>query len=388
MPPALLGGAASAQNAGGTSASPRADSASGTDRRDFDALLKPGNEAPRNDTPRRSGSSRDAAKSTTTTTTPPGQDKDAATRPATPGAKKADDKVATTDATATAPATAEKPAAEPADDTEAAWPPLGLAGLALNGLPVPAPPPVTPVTPVATGAAAGANAALPALATAAPDANTTTPALAAAPSTDGSIALPALATDAAPADDAPLLKTFTDALNAATNDVPDAPASPLLHALQGMTEAKPTVASLFTGSPTATPHLGGEDFDDAVGARVGWLADQKIGHAHIKITPNDLGPIEVRLQLDGDKVHATFTSAHADVRHALESSLPRLRDLLGEQGFQLGNADVGHEQNAPDGGRGDGRGGMNGDDEEPALADTTLSPSQLIRQRGLVDAYA
>ncbi|WP_282259518.1 flagellar hook-length control protein FliK [Stenotrophomonas sp. PS02301] len=388
MPPALLGGAASAQNAGGTSASPRADSASGTDRRDFDALLKPGNEAPRNDTPRRSGSSRDAAKSTTTTTTPPGQDKDAATRPSTPGAKKADDKVATTDATATAPATAEKPAAEPADDTEAAWPPLGLAGLALNGLPVPAPPPVMPVTPVATGAAAGANAAQPALATAAPDANTTTPALAAAPSTDGSIALPALATDAAPADDAPLLKTFTDALNAATNDVPDAPASPLLHALQGMTEAKPTVASLFTGSPTATPHLGGEDFDDAVGARVGWLADQKIGHAHIKITPNDLGPIEVRLQLDGDKVHATFTSAHADVRHALESSLPRLRDLLGEQGFQLGNADVGHEQNAPDGGRGDGRGGMNGDDGEPALADTTLSPSQLIRQRGLVDAYA
>lgn len=385
MPPALLGGAASAQNAGGTSASPRADSASGTDRRDFDALLKPGNEAPRNDTPRRSGSSRDAAKSTTTTTTPPGQDKDATTRPAKPGVKKADDLVAATDATGKAPATAEKPAAEPADDTEAAWPPLGLAGLALNGLPVPVP---TPVTPVAAGTAAGPNAALPALATAAPEANATPPALAAAPSTDGSIALPALAADAAPADDALLLKTFTDALNAATNDGPDAPASPLLHALQGMTEAKPVVASLFTGSPTATPHLGGEDFDDAVGARVGWLADQKIGHAHIKITPNDLGPIEVRLQLDGDKVHATFTSAHADVRHALESSLPRLRELLGEQGFQLGNADVGQQQTAPDGGRGDGSGGLTGDDGEPAPADTTLSPSQLIRQRGLVDAYA
>lgn len=383
MPPALLGGAASAQNAGGTSSSPRPDSTRGNDRRDFDALLKPGSEAPGNDTPRKAGSSRDAGKSATTATAR--QDKDPPTRPATPGAKEADDKVATTDTAAIAPATAEKPAAEPADDTEAAWPPLGLAGLALNGLPVPAP---APVTPVATGAAAGANAALPALATATPDANATTPALAAAPSTDGSIALPALASEAAPADDVPLLKTFTDALNAATSDGPDAPASPLLHALQGMTEAKPTVASLFTGSPTATPHLGGEDFDDAVGARVGWLADQKIGHAHIKITPNDLGPIEVRLQLDGDKVHATFTSAHADVRHALESSLPRLRDLLGEQGFQLGNADVGHQQTAPDGGRGDGRGGMNGDDGEPALADTTLSPSQLIRQRGLVDAYA
>jgi flagellar hook-length control protein FliK len=76
------------------------------------------------------------------------------------------------------------------------------------------------------------------------------------------------------------------------------------------------------------------------------------------------------------------------VRHALESSLPRLRDLLGEQGFQLGNADVGQQQTAQDGGRGEGRSGMSGDDGEPALADATLSPSQLIRQRGLVDAYA
>lgn len=382
MPPALLGGAAAAQNAGSTPSSPRADSTGSTDRRDFDALLKPGNEAPRNDTPRKSGTGKNAATNTGS------QDKEAATHPATPGTRKADDTVAATDATAKASTTAEKPAAEPTDDAEAAWPPLGLAGLALNGLPVPAPTPVVPVTPVATGAAATANAALPALATATPDANATTPTLAAAPPTDGSIALPALATEAAPTDDAPLLKTFTDALNAATSDGPDAPATPLLHALHGMTEVKPTVASLFTGAPTATPHLGGDDFDDAVGARVSWLADQKIGHAHIKITPNVLGPIEVRLQLEGDKVHATFTSAHADVRHALESSLPRLRELLGEHGFQLGNADVGQQQTAQDGGRGDGRSEMGGGDGEPALAETTLSPSQLIRQRGLVDAYA
>lgn len=384
MPPALLGGAAPAQNAGGTASTPRADSTGGSDRRDFDALLKPGSEAPRTDAPRKPGSGRDAGKSATTNTANP--DKDAATRPAKPGVKNAEDTPAPADATAQAASAAEKPAAEITDDTDAAWPPLGLAGLALNGLPAPAP---APVAPPLAGTAPAANGSLPALATTAPAADGAAPALATtAPATDGSIALPALPTEAAPADDAPLLKTFTEALSAATNEGPDAPATPLLHALHGMTEAKPAVASLFTGSPTATPHLGGDDFDDAVGARVGWLADQKIGHAHIKITPNDLGPIEVRLQLDGDKVHATFTSAHADVRHALESSLPRLRDLLGEQGFQLGNADVGQQQTAQDGGRGEGRSGMGGDDGEPALADATLSPSQLIRQRGLVDAYA
>ena len=384
MPPTLLGGAAPAQNAGGTAASPRPDSTGNSDRRDFDALLKPGSEAPRGDTPRKPGGNRDAGKSATTTG--PGQDKGATTRPAKPATCTAGDNAMPGDASATAPATAEKPAAKPADETEAAWPPLGLAGLALNGLPLPAPAPVLPALPAT---AAPANAALPALAVAATATDGAAPALASPmPADDAAIALPTLAIEAAPADDAALLKTFADAMDAATADGPDAPAAPLLHALHGMTEAKPAVASLFTGSPTATPHLGGDDFDDAVGARVGWLADQKIGHAHIKITPNDLGPIEVRLQLDGDKVHATFTSAHADVRHALESSLSRLRDLLGEQGFQLGNADVGQQQTAQDGGRGEAGNGMSGDDGEPALADATLSPSQLIRQRGLVDAYA
>ncbi len=89
--------------------------------------------------------------------------------------------------------------------------------------------------------------------------------------------------------------------------------------------------------------LGDDGFDQAIGARLGWLADQKIGHAHIRLSPDDMGPVDVRLQLNGDKVHASFSSPHVDVRQALESSLPRLRELLGEQGFQLAHADVGHQ---------------------------------------------
>jgi flagellar hook-length control protein FliK len=42
-------------------------------------------------------------------------------------------------------------------------------------------------------------------------------------------------------------------------------------------------------------------------------------------------------------------SPHVDVRQALESSLPRLRELLGEQGFQLAHADVGHQAPGGDG---------------------------------------
>jgi flagellar hook-length control protein FliK len=150
-------------------------------------------------------------------------------------------------------------------------------------------------------------------------------------------------------------------------------------------------AAPFTGSPTPTPNLHGDNFDDELGARMSWLADQKIGHAHIKLSPADLGPVEVRLHLNGDQVNASFSSAQPEVRQALENSLPRLRDMLGQHGFQLGQADVGQQQqqasqNARQGGGSNGgnAGGGAGDD----LLGSVGIPSVVLRQRGLLDAYA
>ena len=50
------------------------------------------------------------------------------------------------------------------------------------------------------------------------------------------------------------------------------------------------------------PQLQGEGFAEDIGTHVQWLAGQKIGHAHIRIAPQELGPVEVRLQLDGGAV--------------------------------------------------------------------------------------
>ncbi|WP_407351616.1 flagellar hook-length control protein FliK [Luteimonas sp. R10] len=135
---------------------------------------------------------------------------------------------------------------------------------------------------------------------------------------------------------------------------------------------------------TPTPDLHRDDFAEAVGTRLHWLADQKIGHAQIRINPHDLGPIEVRLRLDGDRVSADFTSAQLEVRQALEASLPRLRDMLGAQGLQLAHADVG-QQARQDGAaaqqaRGIGGGTVPGEDGAPQPA--------ALAARGLLDAYA
>ncbi|WP_256947774.1 flagellar hook-length control protein FliK, partial [Stenotrophomonas rhizophila] len=347
----------SAGPAASSSTTPTSPSASSTasgssDRRDFDALLKADGgpkEAPAKASKDKPTTADAGGSSTGDAPGRPGADAPAeATDPATAPTTAASDTPAASDAT---------------DDADTApWPPLGLAGLALAG-----------VEAVSVMAAPAANADT-ALAKA-------DPALPAAP-----IALPA---DAQITEDVALPDSLKDAIANAGSDT-DAPTTPLLHALHAAAELKAaaTASTPFQGDPTATPHIGGDDFEDAMSARIGWLADQKIGHATIKVTPHDLGQIEVRLQMDGDKVHASFSSAHADVRHALESSIPRLREMLNDQGFQLGNADVGHQQTAQDGKANGGRAAHGTTDGDPALVETTISPSQLMRQRGLLDAYA
>ncbi|MHC1653752.1 flagellar hook-length control protein FliK [Stenotrophomonas maltophilia] len=290
----------------------------------------------------------------------------------------------------------EKDIAVSTDD--APWPPLGLAGLAL-AVPVTIDPAAAlPSTPTPTLAADGSTAAAasttvpPALpaAAAATSAGPAAAANAGAPSSqsDDASALPL------PEMILPGSKRGDRGDGSDPTAIGDRAAAPLLHApapaaLQDLKAALATGAAVFNGEPTPRPVLGDDGFDQAIGARLGWLADQKIGHAHIRLSPDDMGPVDVRLQVNGDKVHASFSSPHVEVRQALESSLPRLRELLGEQGFQLAHADVGHQASGGDGhasGR-PGAGGMAGDGE-PSPGDASVSSAQLIRQRGLLDAYA
>lgn len=139
----------------------------------------------------------------------------------------------------------------------------------------------------------------------------------------------------------------------------------------------------------ASPDLHGENFDEAIGSRLTWMAEQKIGHAHIRINPQELGPVEIRMRLDGERVHADFSSPQAEVRHALEQSLPKLRDMLAQHGFQLAQADVGQQHGdsrPPAPGKVardiDSNGGVDG------IAHTSSITAPQSISRGLLDAYA
>lgn len=313
----------------------------------------------------------------------------AAAQPAT----EAEDAAATESSTLAA-ATDEGEDALGADDsdTEDTWPPAGLAGL---GFALPA----SPSQPSAASAAGNPNASgtgSAAMAASGPAVNPMTlqqgnaAAIATASPTNAASQLP-VSTDASAPDGEmqfqQLLQGVAGNAEGAQADTDTAPA--LLHALSGVGETRATgPASLATvAAPTATPDVHAEDFGDAFGARLSWMADQKISHAHIRVTPNDLGAIEVRLQLDGDRVHASFSSAHAEVRQALESSLPRLREMLGEHGMELAHADVGQGDTPQSGDPHDGRGNSLAAGPATGAGSDAAGPAS-VTVRGLLDTYA
>jgi len=261
----------------------------------------------------------------------------------------------------------------------------GLAGA--NAAPATAAPASTEVLPpgllrgdavaTATQARAG-NAAAPVL----PALAGTQPA-AAAP-TDGdataafATAMGAAAADAKTADDAAL----------DTTAVGEATATPL-PSISSMTNhplSRAAAAAVQANAPVALD----DGFDDGFSSRIAWMADQKVGHAEIRVTPDHLGAIDVRLQLDGNRVNAEFHSAQPDVRHALESSLPRLRDMLGQQGLQLGQADVGQRQaQQQSGSNGQASSFAGGNERSEAANDAGWTRGPAVRaSRGLLDEYA
>lgn len=383
MPAPLASSAnAQAQNTGnGSTRAPRNDSGKG-----FGQLLQDGTSGPDTSTAARTSSP-------SSTTPMPSATSDGNGR--TPAEHKPGSDAATEDATASAPAgktTAGAEKGKAAATEDAPWPPLGLAGLVLAVPTLADPAAVQPTT--ATPVLADDAGALPAAAGAAlPAAAATAPTAIATGSPDGKPL-------AASADDATTLPLPEMILPAGKRGdrgegsdvaaIGDRTPAPLLHApataaVQDLKAALATGNAIFNGEPTPKPVLGDDGFDQAIGARLGWLADQKIGHAHIKVTPNELGTVEIRLRLDGDRVHADFASTQADVRQALESSLPRLREMLGQHGFQLAHADVGHQHAPPSQGPGAHAGEGTGDTGE-----TAPEAPRTVRMtaRGLVDAYA
>jgi flagellar hook-length control protein FliK len=77
--------------------------------------------------------------------------------------------------------------------------------------------------------------------------------------------------------------------------------------------------------------------------KVVWLAGSDKQSAQITLNPPQMGPIEISLSMDKGSATASFVSANAEVRDAIETAMPRLREMFASAGIELGQTNVGSQ---------------------------------------------
>jgi flagellar hook-length control protein FliK len=112
----------------------------------------------------------------------------------------------------------------------------------------------------------------------------------------------------------------------------------------GVAQLNTNTTSATDATPTPTlkvsPGVETPEFAQGVSDRVSWMVDNNLNGAKLQVNPPQLGPIEVRIAVQGDQAQVWLTAHSAVTRDALEASSPKLREMLGAQGFGQVSVDI------------------------------------------------
>lgn len=132
----------------------------------------------------------------------------------------------------------------------------------------------------------------------------------------------------------------------------------------------------------------GEDFSQ----RITWLTTPRQDQtAQLHLNPPQLGPLDVVLKVNGDNATALFSSPHAAVRDAVEQALPRLREMLADNGIALGNATVSDQaprESSSEAARRQASAAGAAPDDAADPAESAVRVSPIPRHDGIVDTFA
>jgi len=130
---------------------------------------------------------------------------------------------------------------------------------------------------------------------------------------------------------------------------------------------------------------------EAVGNRLMMMVSGKIQAANIHLNPAELGPIEIKVNVNQEQATVHFVSNNSVVRDAIEEAFPRLKEMFTQNGLSLSDANVSQQSSQQ------GQHSASQADESAALIDEKLSESINTNQTdnndnkttsiGLVDDY-
>ena len=150
-------------------------------------------------------------------------------------------------------------------------------------------------------------------------------------------------------------------------------------ALQGMADDKPV-------------NINTNDGRQQLAEKIRWIVNSRNNIAEIRLDPPELGSMQVRVNVSGDTASVSFVVQSAQARDALADATPRLREMLAQQGIDLGESFVQQESSQNDAQAGDGNtrgsGQRNGVEQDSEENNTVIEQAVTRTMQGGIDAYA
>jgi flagellar hook-length control protein FliK len=153
-----------------------------------------------------------------------------------------------------------------------------------------------------------------------------------------------------------------------------------------------------TDVPAINKPLNHPDWSKDVGDRIVWMNNKSLPSAEIRINPEHLGPITVRIDVSQDQATVSFTAQHGVVRDALEASIPKLKEMMAAQNLDLATVSVAQQQSSPNQGQSQAQNFFQMDKQaqnnsaNPAdelnTVTEALDESQVTVTKGLLSMYA
>lgn len=103
-------------------------------------------------------------------------------------------------------------------------------------------------------------------------------------------------------------------------------------------------------APTPLPLRHPEQSAQALQEQVQFLLNRKLDTVEIRLDPPELGNLQIKLHLNQDQAQVGIVVQNSHARELLEQTLPRLREMLAQQGIQLGQTQVQQQSQQQQGG--------------------------------------
>lgn len=93
--------------------------------------------------------------------------------------------------------------------------------------------------------------------------------------------------------------------------------------------------------PPITVSPSNPQWNSQLGERINWMINNTMQRADIRLDPPELGNLDIRLKIAKDNQASILIHvSNAGAKEAIESAIPRLREMFEQQGLNLANVDV------------------------------------------------